>query len=116
MRHCRRMAYRRPSKRLPNNRLMRKSNPPPKPYIIHSSSEIFDLRRSFQKMIRFLQSGNRAVTFILSAFLLLICVSMVWYLVPSGNLGEVNTAAVVAKVGGEDITVADVQRKEPQIE
>ncbi len=67
-------------------------------------------------MIRFLQSGNRAVKFILSAFLLLICVSMVWYLVPSGNLGDVNTAGVVAKIGGEEITVADVQRKEADIE
>src|SRR5258708_34393378 len=67
-------------------------------------------------MIRFLQSGNRAVKFILSAFLLLICVSMVWYLVPSGNLGDVNTAGVVAKIGGEEITGADVQRKEADIE
>src|SRR5258708_29303161 len=94
----------------------RKPRPSPEPYIINGSSEFSIFAGVSKKMIRFLQSGNRAVKFILSAFLLLICVSMVWYLVPSGNLGDVNTAGVVAKIGGEEITVADVQRKAADIE
>ncbi len=62
-------------------------------------------------MIRFLQSGNRAVKFILSAFLLIICVSMVWYLVP--GLSGSNTAdasGVVATVGGETIHTDEVTK------
>ena len=60
-------------------------------------------------MIRFLQSGNRAVKFVLSAFLLIICISMVWYLVPglSGS-SNTDTSGVLATIGGETIHTADV--------
>ncbi len=62
-------------------------------------------------MIRFLQSGNRAVKFILSAFLLLICVSMVWYLVPGLNGSDTtNASGVVATVGGESIHTDEVTK------
>ncbi len=61
-------------------------------------------------MIRFLQSGNRAVKFILSAFLLIICVSMVWYLVPGLNGSNTTTSGVLATVGGETIHTEDVSK------
>src|SRR5258708_35195139 len=89
----------------------RKPRPSPEPYIINGSSEFSIFAGDSKKMIRFLQTGNRAVKFILSSFLLLICVSMVCYLTPSGNLGAVNTAGDVAKFGGEEITDADGLRK-----
>src|SRR5258708_7877965 len=66
-------------------------------------------------MIRFLQSGNRAVKLVLSAFLLIICVSMVVYLIP-GVGTDITAGGIVAKVGGEEITVNDVQRKAADIE
>ncbi|MBZ5529818.1 MAG: peptidylprolyl isomerase [Acidobacteriia bacterium] len=60
-------------------------------------------------MIRFLQSGNKAVKYVLSAFLLIICVSMLWYLIPSsGTALDTNQQGVVASVAGEDIRTADV--------
>jgi peptidyl-prolyl cis-trans isomerase D len=60
-------------------------------------------------MIRFLQTPGRLKKYILSGILLVICVSMVWYL---GNpLGTSSTTAtgVVATVAGEDIHATDVQ-------
>src|SRR6266404_2451418 len=70
-----------------------------------------------KKMIRFLQSGNRAVKLVLSVFLLIICVSMVIFFIPGlGSTDGLNTTGIVAKVGGEEITVNDVQRKEAEIE
>ncbi|MFI5103710.1 MAG: peptidylprolyl isomerase [Terriglobales bacterium] len=60
-------------------------------------------------MIRFLQSGNKAVKYVLSAFLLIICVSMLWYLIPSsGTALDTNRQGIVASVAGEDIRTADV--------
>ena len=61
-------------------------------------------------MIRFLQSGNRAVKFILSAFLLIICVSMVWYLVPGLTGSNTNASGVLATVGGESIQTDQVSK------
>jgi len=58
-------------------------------------------------MIRFLQSGSKAVKYTIGAFLLVICASMVITLVPGGILGDSlggAQAGVVAKVSGEDIT------------
>ncbi len=62
-------------------------------------------------MIRFLQSGNKAAKYILSGFLLIICVSMVWYLVPSSTT-DTNTArtGIVASVAGEDIRTDEVNK------
>jgi peptidyl-prolyl cis-trans isomerase D len=61
-------------------------------------------------MIRFLQSGSKAVKFMIGAFLLIICAAMVITLVPGGMLGDafgVGQAGVIAKVAGEDITAND---------
>ena len=60
-------------------------------------------------MIRFLQSGNKAVKYVLSAFLLIICASMLWYLIPSsGTALDTNRQGIVATVAGEDIHTTDV--------
>src|SRR5579864_7813957 len=63
-------------------------------------------------MIRFLQTPGKTKKFVLSSLLVVICVAMVWYLVPSGN----NTASanstdndVLATVGERKVTYADVQ-------
>lgn len=61
-------------------------------------------------MIRFLQSGNKAVKFVLSAFLLIICVSMVWYLVPGLNGSNTTASGVLATIGGESIHTDDVTK------
>ncbi len=61
-------------------------------------------------MIRFLQSGNRAVKFVLSAFLLIICVSMVWYLVPGLNGTNTTASGVLATIGGETVHTDDVTK------
>ena len=62
-------------------------------------------------MIRFLQSGNKAVKFMLSAFLLIICVSMLWYLIPSsGSSAELGKTGVVASVGGVDVQTDEVNK------
>ncbi|HYL93613.1 MAG TPA: peptidyl-prolyl cis-trans isomerase [Alphaproteobacteria bacterium] len=62
-------------------------------------------------MIRFLQSGNRAVKYVLGGFLVVICVSMVVSLVPgfgSSSSADTNRAGIIATVGGQDILTADV--------
>lgn len=62
-------------------------------------------------MIRFLQSGNKAVKFMLAAFLLIICVSMLWYLIPSSNLGaDLTRSGVVVTVAGEEIHTDEVAK------
>ncbi|HTC92737.1 MAG TPA: peptidyl-prolyl cis-trans isomerase [Terriglobales bacterium] len=62
-------------------------------------------------MIRFLQTPGRTKKIVLSAMLLFICVSMVWYLVPSsgGDLSAANSS-VLAKVGDQEIGIADLQK------
>ena len=62
-------------------------------------------------MIRFLQSGNRAVKYVLGGFLVVICVSMVVSLVPgfgSSSSADTNRAGIVATVGGQDILATEV--------
>ena len=61
-------------------------------------------------MIRFLQTPGRTKKLVLSALLLFICVSMVWYLVPSsgGDLSSANSG-VLAKVGDQEIGITDLQ-------
>jgi peptidyl-prolyl cis-trans isomerase D len=64
-------------------------------------------------MIRFLQTPGRLKKYVLSGILLVICVSMVWYLVPNGStlgLGAPG-AGIVATVSGEDIHTTEVQRQ-----
>jgi peptidyl-prolyl cis-trans isomerase D len=68
-------------------------------------------------MIRFLQTPGPVKKYVLGGLLLLICVSMVWYLVPSGGstgLGGPGQG-VVAKVGGEEVTRLEVQRQATQM-
>jgi len=62
-------------------------------------------------MIRFLQTPGRTKKIVLSAMLLFICVSMVWYLVPSsgGDLSAANSG-VLAKVGDQEIGISDLQK------
>src|SRR5579863_2720973 len=64
-------------------------------------------------MIRFLQSPGPFKKYVLGGILLVICVSMVWYLVPTGStlgLGAPG-AGVVATVSGEDIHTAEVRQQ-----
>src|SRR5450432_717206 len=62
-------------------------------------------------MIRFLQSNNRAAKYLLGGFLLLICASMVTYLIPGfGTAASADRSGVVATVAGEDIRVDEVTR------
>ena len=68
-------------------------------------------------MIRFLQTPGPVKKYVLGGLLLLICVSMVWYLVPSGGstgLGGPGQG-VVAKIGGEEVTRLEVQRQATQM-
>ncbi|HWX55772.1 MAG TPA: peptidyl-prolyl cis-trans isomerase [Verrucomicrobiae bacterium] len=61
-------------------------------------------------MIRFLQSGNRAVKYFIGAFLLVVCVSMVVYLIPGLTGSDLIGGGVMAKVGGEEVRTEDVRR------
>jgi len=62
-------------------------------------------------MIRFLQSGNKAAKYLLSGFLLIICLGMVIYLIP-GFMSDtaVTQSGVVATVGDQDIHAQDVNK------
>jgi peptidyl-prolyl cis-trans isomerase D len=62
-------------------------------------------------MIRFLQSGNKAAKYLLSVFLLVICVGMVVYLIPGfmSDTGATQTG-IVATVGGEKIQTQEVAK------
>jgi peptidyl-prolyl cis-trans isomerase D len=64
-------------------------------------------------MIRFLQESGAFKKYFLGAILIIICISMAWYLVPSftGQTLGVNSVPTVATVSGEDVTVTEVQRQ-----
>ena len=67
-------------------------------------------------MIRTLQSAGATLKIILGAMLLLICVSMVAYLVPTGSTGfgwggGTPQKGVIATVGDQEVTVPEVQRE-----
>ena len=64
-------------------------------------------------MIRFLQESGAFKKYFLGAILVVICISMAWYLVPSfsGQSFGISTAPAVATVSGQDVTVAEVQRQ-----
>src|SRR5512146_1085792 len=68
-------------------------------------------------MIRFLQTKGRVQQVLLIGFLSIICIMMVVTLIPGGSaltdflgLGGLNEQ-VVAKVGGQEISVQDVQNR-----
>jgi peptidyl-prolyl cis-trans isomerase D len=65
-------------------------------------------------MIRFLQTPGPLKKYLLGGLLMLICLSMVWYLVPSsGNAGYSfggPAKGVVAQVDGSDITADEVRQ------
>lgn len=62
-------------------------------------------------MIRFLQSGNKAAKYLLGGMLLILCGSMVTYLIPGFMSGTtLNQAGVIASVGGQEITSQQVQQ------
>ena len=64
-------------------------------------------------MIRFLQTPGPVKKYALGAILLVICVSMVWYLVPQGSTLGIGApgAGIVATVAGEDIHTTEVQQQ-----
>src|SRR5215471_3218499 len=70
-------------------------------------------------MIRFLQTPGPVKKYVLGALLLLITVSMVWYLVPSGGNSTYSfggpSRGVVAQVDGSDVTVDEVQTTAKQM-
>src|SRR5579864_9543339 len=64
-------------------------------------------------MIRFLQTPGPLKKYLLGGLLLLITVSMVWYLVPSGGNSSYSFGGtkqgVVAQIGTEEVTADDVR-------
>jgi len=69
-------------------------------------------------MIRFMQTSAAFKKYVLTAILVVICVAMAWYLVPSftgQGLGITNTNSAVATISGEEVTPEAV-RKEAQRE
>jgi peptidyl-prolyl cis-trans isomerase D len=62
-------------------------------------------------MIRFLQTPGPVKKYVLGGLLLLMTVSMVWYLVPSGNNYTFGAPAkgVVAKIGDAEVTADEVR-------
>src|SRR5258708_21322122 len=68
-------------------------------------------------MIRFLQSGNKAVKYVLGAILMVICLSMVVYLIPglSSDIDFRQKGTEVASVGGEKISAEEVDRKSTRL-
>lgn len=68
-------------------------------------------------MIRFLQTPGPVKKYVLGGILLLMTVSMVWYLVPSGGNYSFGGPAkgVVAKVGDADITTDEVRESARQM-
>jgi peptidyl-prolyl cis-trans isomerase D len=68
-------------------------------------------------MIRFLQESSAFRKYFLGAILVVICISMAWYLVPSFSGQGLGVTAVptVATVGGEQVTVSEVQKQARQM-
>ena len=68
-------------------------------------------------MIRFLQESGAFKKYFLGAILIVICISMAWYLVPSfsGQSFGINKTPAVATVSGQDVTVVEVQRQARQM-
>ncbi len=70
-------------------------------------------------MIRFLQTPGPFKKYFLGGLLTLICLSMVWYLVPTGSTSALSFGGpgqgVLATVGGEDVTTQEVDRQARQM-
>src|SRR5947207_3867791 len=71
-------------------------------------------------MIRFLQTPGPIKKFVLGGILVVICVSMAWYVLPGGGGTSVfgsNTPqkGVVASVAGDDVTTLEVQKQARQM-
>ena len=71
-------------------------------------------------MIRFLQTPGPIKKIVLGGILVVICVSMAWYVLPGGSGTSVfgsNTPqkGVVASVGGQDVTTLEVQKQARQM-
>src|SRR5579864_5678572 len=70
-------------------------------------------------MIRFLQTPGPLKKYLLGGLLLLITVSMVWYLVPSGGNSSYSFGGtkqgVVAQIGNEEVTADDVRETARQM-
>jgi peptidyl-prolyl cis-trans isomerase D len=68
-------------------------------------------------MIKFLQSGGKATKYLLGGLLLILCASMVTFLIP-GFMSDSKASAsgAVASVGGQSIQIADVQKAAAAIE
>src|SRR5436309_247504 len=71
-------------------------------------------------MIRFLQTPGPIKKFVLGGILVVICVSMAWYVLPGGGGTSVfgsNTPqkGIVASVGGQDVTTLEVQKQARQM-
>lgn len=61
-------------------------------------------------MIRFLQSGNKAAKYLLGGLLLIICGSMITYLIPGFMSGTtLNSSGVIASVAGQDVSTTEVR-------
>jgi peptidyl-prolyl cis-trans isomerase D len=61
-------------------------------------------------MFDLFRSRDKAVRIMLGGLLVIVAVSMLTYLVPSYDAGNVGSGTVVATVGSDDITANDVQR------
>jgi peptidyl-prolyl cis-trans isomerase D len=67
-------------------------------------------------MIRFLQTPGRLQKYLIGSLLFLVCVAMVWYLVPSGGTSGISYSfgglrkGVLAQVDGTDITTDEVHQ------
>ena len=70
-------------------------------------------------MIRFLQTPGPIKKYVLGGVLVIICISMAWYLVPTGGSAAFGMGGpekgVVAEVAGEKITTDEVQRQAQQM-
>jgi len=70
-------------------------------------------------MIRFLQTPGPIKKYVLGGLLTLICISMAWYLVPTGGSSSFGTGGpekgVLANIGSEEVTTQDVQREARQM-
>jgi len=67
-------------------------------------------------MIRFMQTSSWFKKYFLAGILLIICISMAWYVLPGGAGtttlgGNAPQKGVLAKVAGEDVTTAEVQKQ-----
>jgi ABC-type uncharacterized transport system permease subunit len=69
-------------------------------------------------MIRFMQTSATFKKYVLTSILVVICIAMAWYLVPTftgQGLGNSSNNPVLATVAGTDITTAAVRKEAVQI-